>query len=56
MKNPIQKTTIVQLKISRGIKRKMVLEVGDIGGYPTMYVNLKTVYNRNQKKKNLSER
>lgn len=51
MKNPIQKNKTVQLKTSCGIERKMVLEMGDIWVRPTTYMNLKTVYNRNQKKK-----
>ena len=51
MKNTIQKTRITQLKISRGINRKMALEKGDIWVRPSTYMNLKTVYNRNQKRK-----
>lgn len=51
MRNPIQKTKITQLKTSRGIERKMALEKGDIWIRPTTYMGLKTVYNRNQKKK-----
>lgn len=51
MRNPIQKTKITQLKASRGIERKMALEKGDVWIRPITYMGLKTVYNRNQKKK-----
>ena len=51
MRNPIQKTRITQLKISRGINRRMALKKGDIWVRPTMYMSSKTVYDRNQKKK-----
>lgn len=51
MKNPIHKNIVAQLKVSRGVERMMALEKGDIWIRPTTYMNLKTVYNRNQKKK-----
>ena len=51
MKNPIHKTKIAQLKSSRGIERKMTLEKGNIWIRPTTCMGLKTVYNRNQEKK-----
>lgn len=51
MKNPIHKNKVAQLKASRGVERMMALEKGDIWIRPTTYMNLKTVYNRNQKKK-----
>lgn len=51
MKNPIHKNRVAQLKASRGVERKMALEKGDIWIRPTTYMDLKTVYNRNQKKK-----
>ena len=51
MRNPIQMTKITQLKTSRGIERKMAFEKGDIWVRSTMYMNSKTLYNRNQKKK-----
>ena len=51
MKNPIHKTMIAQLKASHGIEQKMALEKGDIWVRPTTYMSPKTVYNRNQKKK-----
>ena len=51
MRNPIQKTKITQIKTSRGIERKMASEKGDIWIRPTIYMSLKTAYNRNQKKK-----
>lgn len=51
MRNPIQKPRISQLKTSRGTERKMALEKDDIWVRLTTYMSLKTVYNRNQKKK-----
>lgn len=51
MKYPIHKNKVAQLKASRGVERMMALEKGDIWVRPTTYMNLKTVYNRNQKKK-----
>ena len=51
MKNPIHKNKVAQLKASRGVERKMALEKGDILVRPITYMGLKTVYNRNQKKK-----
>lgn len=51
MKYPIHKNKIAQLKASRGVESMMALEKGDIWVRPTTYMNLKTVYNRNQKKK-----
>lgn len=51
MRNPIQKTKSTPLKTSRDIEHKMALEKDDIWVRPTTYMSLKSVYNRNQKKK-----
>lgn len=51
MKNPIHKSKVAQFKANRGVERKMALEKGDIWIRPTTYMDLKTVYNCNQKKK-----
>ena len=51
MKNPIHKNKVAQLKVNRDVERKMALEKGDIWIRPTTYMGLKTVYNRNQNKK-----
>ena len=51
MKNPIHKNKVAQLKANRGVERKKALEKGDIWIRPTTYMCLKTVYNRNHKKK-----
>ena len=51
MKNPIHKNKVAQLKANRDVERKMALEKGDIWIRPTTYMGLKTVYKRNQKKK-----